>query len=130
MSDEERQQPGKRPRAHSAKGRLSTPPEQTTRNETQVKREFDQRLKSAAQIRDAHTRAGKTMVFAKKEKRKDKVERFSTSYCKEFTGEVVLPPAARPSSPTRRNNPHPNHVRSGAFDDYHEGHECKLLYYL
>ena len=102
--------PGTRPRISSAKARLSTPPEQTVMDEDRVKKEYKQRVQSAQQIRDAHTRAKKPAVFQKKVKKGEKTERFSTSYSKDYRGSVVPPPVARPTSPTRRNNPHPTHV--------------------
>lgn len=95
----------------SAKARLSTPPEQTPWDDGQVKEEYQQRVKSAALIRDAHTRTGKSMFKPQKEKKTEKQERYSTSYSNHFTGTAVRPPSARPSSPTRRNNPHPTQVR-------------------
>ena len=120
MSDESppERKPGVRPRISSAKARLSTPPEQTVMDEDRVKQDYKQRVQSAQQIRDAHTRAKKPTVFSqKKGKKGEKKERFSTSYSKDFRGSVVPPPVARPTSPTRRNNPHPTKVN-----------QCSLLW--
>lgn len=112
MSSEvqEERKPGTRPRVSSAKARLSTPPEQTPWHDGQVKEEYQQRVKSAALIRDAHTRTGKSMFKPPKEMKTEKRERYSTSYGNHFTGTSARPPSARPSSPTRRNNPHPTQV--------------------
>lgn len=115
MSSEvqEERKPGTRPRVSSAKARLSTPPEQTPWHDGQVKEEYQQRVKSAALIRDAHTRTGKSMFKPPKEMKTEKRERYSTSYGNHFTGTSARPPSARPSSPTRRNNPHPTQVGEG-----------------
>ena len=115
----EERKPGTRPRVSSAKARLSTPPEQTPWDDGQVMQEYQQRVKSAALIRDAHTRTGKSMFKPPSEKKAEKQERYSTSYSNHYTGTAVRPPSARPSSPTRRNNPHPTQVGLGGVITRH-----------
>ncbi len=103
---------GKRPmsrdrRVRSAKARL-TPPGPETFSSEKVRKEAKERAKSAKANRDKHT--GSTKVFPKPAARTSK-ERFTTMYSRDFEGSFAPPADLRPTSPTRRNNPHPGKVQ-------------------
>ena len=61
---------------------------------------------SARAIRDKHNASGK--VFPRPNSRAK--ERFSTMYSKDFDGTFAPAAELRPTSPTRRHNPHPGKV--------------------
>lgn len=90
----------KRPRSHSAKARLApvVPP-----SGNEVSKE---RVKSAKAIKSQHTSTA--AVLARPPSRSFK--RFTSMYSNDFDGTFVPPAEIRPTSPTRRNNPHPGKV--------------------
>ena len=108
-------EPSKRPaskarRVRSAKARLTPPgPEKADFDKTQVVKEAQERAKSARAIRQKHLASAK--IFPRPPSRNSK-ERFTTLYHSDFEGSFVPPAELRPTSPTRRNNPHPGKVRS------------------
>ena len=63
---------------------------------------------SARATRDKHNASGK--VFPRPNSRSGAKERFSTMYSKDFDGTFAPPAELRPTSPTRRHNPHPGKV--------------------
>lgn len=107
--------PSKPRRVKSAKARLS--PSEPTHPEVKpspvgqqnVVKEAQERVKSAKAIRDKHLASAK--VFPRPPSRSSK-ERFSSMYSKDFEGSYAPPAELRPTSPTRRHNPHPGKVSS------------------
>lgn len=106
--------PTKRPlsrdgRTKSATARLKTPLEGQSKHRGAAKNERGQkqRVKSARLNRDKHESSKK--VFPRPSSA-DK-ERYRTQYARDFEGaRHITPISARPTSPTRRNNPHPTKV--------------------
>lgn len=101
-------EPTKRPstrerRVHSAKARL-TPDKSNYLEREKILREAKERTKSAKQIKDKHKLSAK--MFAGPSSK----GRFTSQYSSDFEGTFVSPPEPRPTSPTRRNNPHPGKV--------------------
>ena len=100
-------QPRDRPRSRSARARLISPVSgrvgPSLDREALVK-EAKERAKSAKMIRGKHT--GSSKVFPG-HKSKD---RFTSMYSTDFDGSFAPAPELRPTSPTRRNNPHPAKV--------------------
>lgn len=101
----------KRRRVKSAVARLSPLPEKQSdhlEDETKViQKEFKQRTTSAQNIRKQHTSSKKVISGGAGPERQD---RFKTMYSADFRGKYVTPPECRPTSPTRRHNPHPSRV--------------------
>ena len=101
----------KRRRVKSAVARLSPLPENQQgqlQDELKViQKEFKQRTTSAQNIRKQHTSSKKVISGGKGPERQD---RFKTMYSADFRGKYVTPPECRPTSPTRRHNPHPSRV--------------------
>ena len=102
-------EPTKRPstrerRAHSAKARLTPDRAASSLEREKILREAKERTKSAKQIKDKHKTSAK--MFAGSSSK----GRFTSMYSSDFEGTYVSPPEARPTSPTRRNNPHPGKV--------------------
>lgn len=97
-------------RVKSARARL-TPTQQVDKSPAMTSRdltkEAQERVLSAKAIRDKHN--GSTKVFPRPESRASK-ERFSTVYSKDFEGSFAPAAELRPTSPTRRHNPHPGKV--------------------
>lgn len=94
-------------RAHSAKARLT--PEQPyaaalEQEKMKILREAKERAKSAKLIKDKHKTSAKMFVGSSSK------GRFSTMYSTDYEGTFIPPPEPRPTSPTRRNNPHPGKV--------------------
>lgn len=102
-----------RPRSRSAKARLTpSGPESTTFafnkgtiTREDVLKEAKERAKSAKLIRGKHTAS--TQLFPSQRSSK---ERFTSMYSTDYDGTFASPPDLRPTSPTRRNNPHPAKV--------------------
>lgn len=91
-------------RVKSARARL-TPTQQLDKSPTiDAAKEAQERVLSAKAIRDKHN--GSTKVFPRPSSRASK-ERFSTVYSKDFEGSFAPAAELRPTSPTRRHNPHP-----------------------
>ena len=108
----------KRRRVKSAVARLSPLPEDQ-RSQVQdelkvIQKEFKQRTTSAQNIRKQHTTSRKVISGGTGPEKQD---RFKTMYSADFRGKYVTPPECRPTSPTRRHNPHPSRV-SIAMRDY------------
>lgn len=103
----------KRRRVKSAVAKLSPLPEdQPDQMQDELKviqKEFKQRTTSAQNIRKQHTSSRKVITGAPGPEKQD---RFKTMYSAEFRGKYVTPPECRPTSPTRRHNPHPSRVSS------------------
>ena len=99
-------------RIKSAKARLTPtqPPEGKSSpvSRKEVSKDAQERVLSAKAIRDKHH--GSTKVFPRPASRASK-ERFSTVYSKDFEGSFAPAAELRPTSPTRRHNPHPGKVR-------------------
>ena len=110
---EERKQSSKpkRRRVKSAVARLSPLPEdQRSQMQDELKviqKEFKQRTTSAQNIRKQHTTSKKVISGGTGPEKQD---RFKTMYSADFRGKYVTPPECRPTSPTRRHNPHPSRV--------------------
>lgn len=108
-----KQRPGtrERPRSRSAKARLTPPGPETvslfTDREAVVK-EARERAKSAKVIRGKHT--GSSKIFPARPSSRASKDRFTSMYSTDFDGSFTQPPELRPTSPTRRNNPHPAKV--------------------
>ena len=100
-------------RVKSAKARLTPtqPPEAKSSavGKQQVSKEVQERVPSAKAIRDKQNASAK--VFPRPESRASK-ERFASQYSKDFEGSYAPAAELRPTSPTRRHNPHPGKVRS------------------
>lgn len=122
-------EPTKRPaskdgRTHSAKARITpAEPVKAVLDKKQVMKEARERATSAKAIRDKHH--GSTKVFPRPPSRGSK-QRFTTSYTQNFEGTYVPPADLRPTSPTRRNNPHPSKVGWLSYACRWEGLACKL----
>ena len=100
--------PGKPRRVKSAKARLT--PTQSTDTKLSPSKDqvaLQETLKSARAIREKHI--GSAKVFPRPSSKASK-ERFSTMYSKDFEGAFAPPAELRPTSPTRRHNPHPGKV--------------------
>lgn len=107
--------PTRERRVKSAKARL-TPPhppapevENIVMNEKLAKMSLE-RVKSAKAIKNKHTSSGG--VFAAGKPIGAGKGRFTTMYSQDFDGTYAPPPEIRPTSPTRRNNPHPSKVNN------------------
>ncbi len=105
-------EPMKRPstrerRAGSAKARL-TPDTSLLAAERQqyIVKEARERAKSAKNIKDKHKASAKMFTGGSVK------SRFATMYATDYDGTFVAPAEPRPTSPTRRNNPHPGKVSS------------------
>lgn len=112
MSGETVQRPASKDgRIKSAKARITFPgPEKAEFDKKGVTKEARERAKSAKAIREKHL--GSAKIFPRPPSRGSK-GRFTTLYCSDFDGSFVPPAELRPTSPTRRNNPHPGKVRKG-----------------
>ena len=109
MSDPTKRPQSRDGRTKSAIARLKTPPEHHLKHGGVAKDDHErkQRVKSARLNRDKHVSSKK--VFPRPSSA-DK-ERYRTQYARDFEGfRYTLPISARPTSPTRRNNPHPTKV--------------------
>ena len=82
-------------------------PTQLKFDRQEVVHEARLRASSAKAIRDKHITSKK--VFPRHHL-KDPKEHYTTMYANDFDGKYVPPPEPRPTSPTRRNNPHPSKV--------------------
>ena len=106
----------KRRRVKSAVARLSPLPESQSNQVPDelkvIQKEFKQRTTSAQNIRKQHTASRKVIHGGTGPEKKD---RFKTMYSADFRGKYVTPPECRPTSPTRRHNPHPSRVRNCAW---------------
>lgn len=98
--------PSRERRARSAKARLNpTTPQKEQFDTERTMKEARERGKSAKAIREKHEGSGR--MFPRPPSRSAR-ERFTSSYSTEFHSKAFHPPAElRPTSPTRRNNPHP-----------------------
>ncbi len=108
-----KQRPGtrERPRSRSAKARLTPPGPETVAmlaDREAVVKEARERAKSAKVIRGKHTASSK--VFPARPSSRANKDRFTSMYSSDFDGSFTAPPELRPTSPTRRNNPHPAKV--------------------
>ncbi len=111
-----KQRPGtrERPRSRSAKARMTPPGPETVNlfaDREAVVKEARERAKSAKVIRGKHTASSKVFP-ARSSSRANTKDRFTSMYSTDFDGSFTLPPELRPTSPTRRNNPHPAKVLS------------------
>lgn len=103
-------------RVNSAKARLTPPGPEASFSTEEVRRQAKERAKSAKANRDKHT--GSAKVFPQGPKRAEKTarERFTSMYSKDYEGAFAPPANLRPTSPTRRNNPHPGKVSWGLYE--------------
>ena len=92
-------------RVRSARARLT--PTQPLDTSSSLAKEALERQASAKAIREKHN--GSDKVFPRPKSRGSK-ERFSTMYSKDFDGAYAPAADLRPTSPTRRHNPHPGKV--------------------
>lgn len=106
--------PGSRSRRiKSATARMITPPDPshlikpTFPGGPSVK-EKDKRVDSAKLNREKNESSKK--VFPPPSSNEKNKERYRSIYNKDFEGTYMTPLEPRPTSPTRRNNPHPSHV--------------------
>lgn len=95
-------------RTKSATARLQTPPELLKKFQEQVVKERRKRVSSARQNREKQESSKK--VFPKTVTG-DQRDRYRTVYTNDFEGTYLPPTEGRPTSPTRRNNPHPAKVK-------------------
>ena len=115
MDEGKRDTKPKRRRVKSAVAKLAPLPEDQShslqlQNEQKViQKEFKQRTTSAQNIRKQHTSSKKVISEVTGPQKQD---RFKTMYSDDFRGKYVTPPECRPTSPTRRHNPHPSRVSS------------------
>eukprot|EP00731_Ephydatia_muelleri_P016259 Em0009g683a len=86
-------------------GPVPPSPTQARFDRQEVVHEARLRASSAKAIRDKHITSKK--VFPR-QPLKDPKEHYTTMYAQNFDGKFVPPPEPRPTSPTRRNNPHPS----------------------
>ena len=100
---------GKPRRVQSAKARL-TPTKQQADLAAPSSSLAREAQASARAIREKHNASGK--VFPRPKSRSGAKERFSTMYSKDFDGTFAPAAELRPTSPTRRHNPHPGKVRA------------------
>ena len=108
-------QPSKRERrVHSARARLTPDKDkydsfrQQQQQQEALTKEARERATSAKAIKDKHH--GSSKLFPRPPSRSSR-ERFTSSYSKDFDGTFLPPAELRPTSPTRRNNPHPAKVK-------------------
>ena len=106
--------PAKPRRVKSAKARLtptqpSEPKSSAVHTQDAVK-EAQERVASAKAIRDKHTGSAKVFPGPPRPGSRASKERFSSVYSKDFEGSFAPPAELRPTSPTRRHNPHPGKV--------------------
>jgi len=113
MNEGKRDTKPKRRRVKSAVARLSPLSEdqslQLQDEQAVIQKEFKQRTTSAQNIRKQHTSSRKVISEVTGPEKQD---RFKTMYSADFRGKYVTPPECRPTSPTRRHNPHPSRVSS------------------
>ncbi len=77
--------------------------------EENIAKQAKERVKSAKANKSKHTSSAG--VFVRPPSRaKGAPPRFKTMYSQDFDGTFVPPAEPRPTSPTRRNNPHPTKV--------------------
>ena len=107
MSDPTKRPASRDKRTRSAKARLTPPGPDRAYDQQHVLKAARERVKSAKAIREKHE--GSTKIFPRPPLRPSK-ERFTSIYSKDFEGTYIPPADLRPSSPTRRNNPHPGKV--------------------
>lgn len=75
--------------------------------QSQSAKERKKRVKSAKLNREKQNSS--TKVFPRPQSA-EKKERYTSIYNKDFEGSYIPPTEPRPTSPTRRNNPHPSQV--------------------
>lgn len=102
-------EPIKRPstrerRVNSAKARLTPDLSLLAAEREYIVKEAKERAKSAKNIKNKHKASGKMFPQASGK------SRFTTMYATDYDGTFVPPAEPRPTSPTRRNNPHPGKV--------------------
>ena len=73
----------------------------------------DKRVSSAKLNREKNNSSKK--VFPRPGSAEKNKERYTSMYNKDFDGTYMPPTDPRPTSPTRRNNPHPSQVRHMAL---------------
>ena len=125
-----KQRPGtrERPRSRSAKARLTPPGPETISllaDREAVVKEARERAKSAKIIRGKHT--GSSKVFPARPSSRASKDRFTSMYSTDFDGSFTQPPELRPTSPTRRNNPHPAKVECAWYGGGGGAHLSTLL---
>lgn len=104
---------GRKPRSHSAKARITpVPPPISMDHSEQITKELEA-AKSAKAIKNKHTSSAAMFVVRPPSRSAPQVgkARFTSMYSNDFEGSFVPPAEIRPTSPTRRNNPHPTKVR-------------------
>ena len=106
-----------RKRPQSARARLTPAPppgpapQFTSLKSEKIAKEAKERVKSAKAIKNKHTSSAG--VFSERPPSRSApsgFKRFTSMYSKDFDGTFVPPAEIRPTSPTRRNNPHPAKV--------------------
>lgn len=114
MADRKHSRPPTRERrVKSAIARLTPPSSDARDMDKLLKKMTQERVNSAKANKTKHTSS--TGVFAakpaKNDSEEDRKRRFATMYSLDYDGTYVPPPDLRPTSPTRRNNPHPSKVK-------------------
>ena len=105
----ELKRPSTRERSHSAKARLTPPYATPEPNQNEmILKEAKERAKSAKAIKSKHKSS--SGMFVQPSKHAGNKSRFTSMYSQDFDGTFVPPAEIRPTSPTRRNNPHPAKV--------------------
>lgn len=98
-------------RVKSAKARLTPPVPEISEMKEMMAKLSKERVNSARAIKNKHTSSGG--VFAGKlPAAAGGKARFTSMYSQDFDGTYVPPSEIRPTSPTRRNNPHPSKVNT------------------
>jgi len=116
MADQKQRPTTRERRIKSAKARLAPPqpPKDARDMDKLLMKMTKERVNSATANKTKHTSSAG--VFAAKPAKEytevDKKKRFTTMYSLSFDGSFVPPPDLRPTSPTRRNNPHPSQVKN------------------
>lgn len=107
-----------RKRPQSARARLTPAPppgpapsqQFASLKSEKIAKETKERVKSAKAIKNKHTSSAGVFVSDMRPPSRSapsSFKRFTSMYSKDFDGTFVPPAEIRPTSPTRRNNPHP-----------------------
>ena len=114
MADQKQRPSTRERRIKSAKARLTPPHPPTDPRDMDklLKKMTKERVNSATANKTKHTSSAGVFQTkpAKDYTAEDRKKRFATMYSLDFDGSYVPPPDLRPTSPTRRNNPHPSQV--------------------
>ena len=104
MADPQKRPASKDRRTHSARARLTPPLVPEILSKEDIMKQAKERAKSAKLNRSKQTAS--TKLFPKATNQ----QRFSSMYAQHYEGAYAPPAEIRPTSPTRRHNPHPGKV--------------------